>query len=527
MFIVTAMRTPTHRKESNGGANEAIRNVIYLKDLRFSIVFTYSKQVIYNLIDLYGKVSKIEKSGGTKLSINVGEDRGKRQLDTSPMSPLQKRAAILVALGEFVDGYDLLVIGAALIVLRPAFHLSAADTGLLGAASFLGAIIGLMIFGDLSDRIGRRAIFVVNLVFFVVFSLISAFVTNTPELFIVRFLVGVGIGMDIPTSTAYLAEVSPKNHRGKVLGSLPQITWVLGALASTLVAIPLVASFGNEAWRWMFGLAAIPAALVLLGRQFLPESPRWLASRGRTSEAEEVLRSFGVAPTPPLVGSFEGSETITRGTGYGALLRSSYQGRAWWVSAIFFLNCFSGPIATVATPYIVRYVGAVSVNQSLIFSGWIWMADLAGAFGSFFLIDRIGRKRLAYIGLIPSGVLAVLMGIFAEHNAHVLLGLFFLFGFFNWLAAPALQWAWSSELFPTSLRGKSQGFCNGWCRFAIALNIFLVPVALATIGFRSLLITLSIPLFLYALIVWRKQFFDSGRVSLEEISPEYGVPSNR
>lgn len=460
------------------------------------------------------------------MSTNTIEGKAESPLDAHPMSPLQKRAAILVALGEFVDGYDLLVIGGALIVLRPAFHLSAADTGLLGAASFLGAILGLMVFGDLSDRIGRRTIFVVNLVFFVVFSIISAFVTNTPELFIVRFLVGVGIGMDIPTSTAYLAEVSPKNHRGKVLGSLPQITWVLGALASTLVAIPLVANFGNEAWRWMFGLAAIPAILVLIGRQFLPESPRWLISRGRLKEAEDVLRSFGIEPEPSLTESSR-NRGKTKQPGYGALLRSPYQGRVWWVSTIFFLNCFSGPIATVATPYIVRYVGAVSVNQSLVFSGWIWLADLAGAFGSFFLIDRIGRKRLAYMGLIPSGVLAVLMGLFAGHNTRVLLILFFLFGFFNWLAAPALQWAWSSELFPTSLRGKSQGFCNGWCRFAIALNVFLVPVALATVGFRSLLITLSIPLFLYALIVWRKRFFDSARVSLEEISPEYGLPSDR
>ena len=110
---------------------------------------------------------------------------------------------------------------------------------MLGAAGFLGAMVGLVVFGDMSDRLGRRAIFVANLVFFVVFSIVSAFITSVPQLFIVRFLVGLGVGMDIPTSTAYLAEIAPARHRGKVLGALTQVTWILGALTSTLVAMPL------------------------------------------------------------------------------------------------------------------------------------------------------------------------------------------------------------------------------------------------------------------------------------------------
>src|SRR6185312_9992853 len=140
------------------------------------------------------------------------------------------------------------------------------EVGALGASGFLGAMVGMLIFGDLSDRLGRRAIFVANLIFFVVFSILSAFINSLWELFAVRFLVGVGIGMDIPTSTAYLAEIAPARHRGKVLGSLSQVTWILGALTSTLVAVPLAAAFGEAAWRWMFGLAALPALLVLLGR---------------------------------------------------------------------------------------------------------------------------------------------------------------------------------------------------------------------------------------------------------------------
>ena len=431
-------------------------------------------------------------------------------LDERPMSPRQRFAAGLVALGEFIDGYDLLVIGAALIYLRPAFHLTPPMIGLLGASSFLGSIVGLLVFGDLSDRLGRRAIFVANLFFFVVFSILSGFITSAPQLFVTRFLVGVGVGMDIPTSTAYLAEIAPRRKRGALLGALPQITWILGALFSTLVALPLGAMFGGEAWRWMFALAAVPALLVLLGRQTLPESPRWLIAQGRVDEAREALRSFGVEV---------GEIPVSRSTGsYAALFRPPLRRRLFWVGTIFFLNCLAGPIATIATPYVLHTVGALSITATLMFSTLVWVTSLIGALLSFQLIDRIGRRRLTYLSLIPAGVFAVLLGVFGAHNATLLVTFFFLFSFFNWLGGPSLQWAWSSELFPTELRGRSQGVCNGLCRLAISINIFVVPLALAGFGFTPFLVLLSLPMFAYALIVSRVSFFESAGEGLEALS---------
>lgn len=460
------------------------------------------------------RVQAPAKPAGGGYRMNEPHEAGRgglHALDTRPMSPRQRYAALLVAFGEFIDGYDLLVIGGALIFLKPQFNLTPAETGGLGAAGFLGAMVGLMVFGDMSDRLGRRAIFVANLIFFVVFSIVSAFITSVPQLFAARFLVGVGIGMDIPTSTAYLAEISPARHRGKVLGALTQITWILGALTSTLIALPLQWIFGAEAWRWMFGLAALPAALVLLGRQGLPESPRWLIAHGRTAEARAALASFGVDANEAELAAQGG-----RGC-WSELFRPPFRRRAGWVATIFFLNCLAGPIATVATPYVIRTVGAFSVQTTLMFSSMVWGTSLIGSLCSFALIDRIGRKRLCYASLIPAGIMALVMAVTAGKSPTMLVVGYFLFSFFIWLGGPSLQWGWSSELFPTRLRGRSQGFCNGMCRLAISINIFMVPVALASVGFGVFIALLSLPLFAYALIVNRLAMFESAGLSLEAL----------
>jgi MFS transporter, putative metabolite transport protein len=348
-------------------------------------------------------------------------------------------------------------------------------------------------------------------VFFVFFSIVSAFITHATQLFIARFLVGMGVGMDIPTSTAYLAEIAPRKQRGAILGSLPQIMWILGAMLSTFIALPLGYFFGDQAWRWMFGLAALPALLVLIGRRLLPESPRWLLAKGRLEEARDALTRFGVPVEESLQANREQGN-------YGELFYPPLSSRTFWVSTVFFLNCLSAPIATIATPFVLRYIGLMSVTQTLIFSGLVWVTALIGASCSFFLIDRIGRRKLCYISLIPAGICALCIGLFATDKPNLLLVLFFLFSFFNWLGAPPLQWVWSSELFPTRLRGRSQGFCNAVCRLAISINIFLVPVAQATIGFGVLVGLLSIPLFLYAFIVSRVAIFDSTNLSIEDLA---------
>ncbi len=437
-------------------------------------------------------------------------------LSEKPLSAKQRFAITLVAFGEFIDGYDLLVMGAALILLREQFALTPQLVGLLGASTFLGAILGLIVFGDMSDRVGRRSIFIINLFFFVVFAIGSALVTSVTWLFVMRFLVGVGVGMDIPTSTAYLTEVAPRRQRGAILGSLLNVMWILGAMSSTLLAIPLLAYFGNEAWRWMLGLAAVPALLALLGRQGLPESPRWLLAQGRVDDARKAFEAFGVTTTPEML------KPVSRNAGsFSELLAPAYRKRLILVGLVFLLNCFSGSISTIATPLVLRTVGALSANATLWFSASVWAVSLVAALTSAVLIDKIGRRKLCYLSVIPFGIIALLLSYFAQTSATVLVLGFYALGFFTWLGIAVLVWVWASELFPTHLRGRSQGICNGFCRLAISANIFLVPIALAGFGFSVYIGILAIPMLLIAVIVWANPLFEGSQRDIEEL----GAPS--
>jgi MFS transporter, putative metabolite transport protein len=433
-------------------------------------------------------------------------------LNERPLSPRQWYAAILVAFGEFIDGYDLLVMGAAIILLKAQFNLGPQAVGLLGASTFLGAIVGLLVFGDMSDRLGRRSIFVVNLFLFVIFAIASAFVTSVTWLFVMRFLIGVGIGMDIPTSTAYLAEIAPRKQRGAIVGSLLNIMWILGALVSTLLAIPLIAYAGEEAWRWMLGLAAIPALLTLLARQGLPESPRWLLARGRVEEAREAFRMFGIEPSPESLVP----RKVETGS-YGELFGPRYRKRTLIVALVFGLNCFSGSITSIASPIVLNTVGALSTNATLLFSALVWAVGLLGTIIGSRLIDRIGRRRLCYMSAIPHGITALVLSVYGQSSPTVLIIGFFILAFAVWVGISVLVWVWASELFPTHLRGRSQGFCNACCRLAISANIFIVPIALSSFGFSLYIGLLSIPMFLLAFIVSRNDFFEGSQRDLDEL----------
>lgn len=439
--------------------------------------------------------------------------------DQPSMSPRRARfvrhwTSRLVAFGEFIDGYDLLVIGAAMLFLRPYFGLTAFQVGVVTAAAFVGAAVGLLVFGDLSDRFGRRVIFMINLGFFVVASIAAAFVQEVWQLVVARFVLGVAVGMDIPTSHAFLTEIAPKSRRGRIAGSLPNMMWLGGAIVSVLLALALAPVFGDETWRWLFGLAALPAAVVLLARQFLPESPRWLRAKGRAEEAQRVYDVLGLEPPK--------CEVVEK-RNYRALLAGGAWRRLVTVTAFFAIQAFGGAVATVAGPLIISSIG-IGVSNTLYFSLLSFVVGLVAVVLGTLVIDRINRRWLGVWTCL--GVFAAGLGIAVTGGQPgVGLVIFWVaYATLTWFGPGVLSWVWSTEAFPTALRGLGSGIAQCATRLAIGLNVFLAPMLVQNHGI-TVVAWYSCAFLVSALIVLAAPWLATTGVELEEANRvESGKP---
>ncbi|WP_241832652.1 MFS transporter [Amycolatopsis sp. CB00013] len=440
----------------------------------------------------------------------------------STMSPGRARfvrnwTGRLVAFGEFIDGYDLLVIGAAVLFLKPSFHLTASQVGLVTAAAFVGTALGLVVFGDLSDRFGRRVIFMINLAVFVVASLAAAFVQDVWQLVAARFVLGVAVGMDIPTSHAFLTEIAPKSRRGRIAGSLPNMMWLGGAVTSVLLALALQPLFGDETWRWLFGLAALPAAAVLVARQFLPESPRWLSARGRVEEARRIYDALGLEPP---------KHEVSERRSYRMLVSGGAWRRLATVTAIFAIQAFGGAVATVAGPLIISSTG-IGVSNTLYFSLLGFVVGLIAVVAGAAIIDRVNRRWLGVwtcLGVFGAGLGIAFTG---EHAGVGLVAFWVVYAMLTWFGPGVLSWVWSTEAFPTSLRGLGSGIAQCVTRLAIALNVFLAPMLAQKHGI-TVVAWYACAFLVSAVIVLLSPWLATTGVELEETNGvESGKPESR
>jgi MFS family permease len=205
--------------------------------------------------------------------------------DGGALTRMQWRVWALSAMGVMLDGFDLFIMGVALPLVARDFGLSSVQQGLVGAAAVIGAIVGALLLGRLADVFGRRALFRIDLVLFIVFAIASALAWDVWSLVVFRLLLGVAIGADYPISAAYVAEFMPARLRGRMLVSAFAFQ-AAGSLLGALVGISiLVVDPSEDAWRWMLAAGVVPAAIVMALRLGVPESPSWAEERrsGRTA----------------------------------------------------------------------------------------------------------------------------------------------------------------------------------------------------------------------------------------------------
>ncbi|MFI6737739.1 MFS transporter [Nonomuraea sp. NPDC050451] len=396
------------------------------------------------------------------------------RLDDAPLSRFHKKLALYSSGGPFLDGYVLSVIGVAMVQITPQLSLSDSAQGLIGASALIGIFLGAFAGGYLTDRFGRQVLYTIDLIAIIACSVAQFWATDPVWLFVLRLLIGMAVGADYPIATSLLAEFTPRRYRGPLLGGLV-VMWFVGAAVAYIVGEALLA-IGDDAWRWMLASAALPAAIIVLLRLGTPESPRWLANKGRAEEAEAVLKQvFGPDAT---IADLPGEER--ENVDAKAIIRAGYGGRMLYISV--FWTCSIVPLFAIYA-FGPTILGALNLEGSLanLGSALITVMFLIGCVIALFGVNRMGRRPLVIHSFIWSGLALLLLGLFPGAPAAVIMTLFALYAVIIG-GTQILQWIYPNELFPTEVRGSAVGLASSVSRIGAAVGTYLVPMALSGWG---------------------------------------------
>ncbi|MDA8195102.1 MAG: MFS transporter [Thermaerobacter sp.] len=409
-----------------------------------------------------------------------------------PVSQFIRRLTLLSAMGLFLDGYDLTIISVAMLFIKPQFNPSPFLLGLVGSAAVVGMLLGSLIFGNLTDRFGRRTMYLLDLVFFVVFALLAAISQNMIQLIVFRFLLGVGLGADYPISSTLTAEFSPNRRRGMLMVTTIAF-WVVGGLASYLVSLLLLHT-GPNAWRWMLASGAIPAVLVIWGRRSIPESPRWLLASGQKDKAmavaEQVAKDAGVALNTQDGGGLN-TEPVKRLAAFGRLFHRDLIRLTLFASLTWMVFDVGNYATIVFTPTIFAMLKGSTMTSSVVASMVIMAFALVGIAVVWLLVDRVGRKWLQSLGFLGLGVTFIITGLLHHPAFGLFLTMFIIVQLVD-QGPGQLTYVYAGEVFPTSVRATGHGFATASSRVGALIGILVLPIFVAHVGLSAALVMFGV-----------------------------------
>lgn len=397
-------------------------------------------------------------------------------LDEVPLSKFHWRVFACCAGCPFLDGYVLGIIAISLSIMSTQVHMSATMSGLIGMSVLAGMFVGSLFGGYITDRIGRKKMFFLDFLFITIISVLQFFTVDPVQLFILRFLLGIGLGADYPIAGPYMSEFSPKKYRGSLVGALNAF-WFFGYACSFVIGY-LLLPLGNEtSWRWMLVSSAVPAFFWLLARCIMPESPRWLLSQGREQEANDVLKLIGDNVILPE------EEEKEEKTAFLDIFRHGYGKWVFFASAFWTLQIVPTMGIGTYTPMIMEQLGFAEGDMQYLGAAIMNVFYLLGLIPVYFLVETWGRRpTIIWPFFISSLALFVLAATSGMHMSFsFILFVFIVYGAFN-VAMGAHCWIYPNELFPTHVRGTAMGFITALTRIAAAIGTFLTPIILGNFG---------------------------------------------
>lgn len=405
------------------------------------------------------------------------------RIERLPLSSWQIRTRIIVGTATFFDAFDALAIAYVLPVVVPVWKLTPGAISWLISAGYVGQLIGALIGGALTDRIGRRPMIVASVLWFGLFSLACGWAWDYQSLLVLRLLQGLGLGAEVPVAATYISELARAKGRGRFV-LLFELVFPVGLLAVAVIGrwiVPL-------GWQYLFFVGGVPALFALFMMLRLPESPRWLASRGRGEQAanamafiEKRVEAATGKPLPPV-------ESVGRKIAGGhsrwmELFSPLYRQRTLVIWVAWFATYFVNYGLTTWLPTIYRTVFKLPLEDALSYGLITQSCGLAASLACALLIDRVGRRiwfALAFAG--TAAALTTLWWMGPDSAERVL--------FFSILTSTCINtlslalYLYTAELYPTRMRALGTSTGTAWLRFASILGpqVFGNTVASGSIG---------------------------------------------
>ncbi|WP_321936509.1 MFS transporter [Paraburkholderia sp. J8-2] len=409
------------------------------------------------------------------------------RLERLPLAGFHRKLLLIGGLGYMFDGLDSSSLAFLLPVVSKLWHLTSAETGLVASSTYIGYFFGAFLSGVLADVIGRRRIMMSALAIYCAASMASATAQDWHTFFALRILAGFGSGAETVVIAPFLAEFVPRRYRGMFCGALVGFM-SFGYLSSSILGYTVVRNF-PDGWRYLAVLTSLPVVMLLWWRRTLPESPRWLESRGRSAEADTIVRAIesryeqeGIALAP--VGSTGAIPAVAQGSSSALQnVLTLFSRRLVGTTAVSWLMWFSVAFAYYSffswIPSLLVKEG-LTLTKSFGYSIAIYGAQIPGYFSAAWLNERIGRKGVVASYMTLGGLAAIALA-FSHTGVQITVAGVCLSFFMN--GAFAGVYAYTPEVFPTAVRTTGTGSSSSFGRIGSVSAPILVGLVYPAFGF--------------------------------------------
>ena len=396
------------------------------------------------------------------------------RLDRLPFTRQHRRLLVGSGVGWALDAMDVGLISFVMAALAQQWGLGPTTLSWVASVGFIGMALGASLGGLLADRVGRRQVFALTLLVYGAATGAAALSWSVGSLLVFRFVIGLGLGAELPVAATLVSEYAPARIRGRVVVLLESF-WAVGWLLAALVGYVVVPG-SADGWRWAFALGAVPAVYAIVVRLRLPESVRFLERRGRVREAEDAVRRFEAAAGVPAPDAPAEAAPVEPPAGPSALWRGGYGRRTGALWLVWFGVNFAYYGAFIWMPSLLVDSG-LDLVTSFRFTLLITLAQLPGYAVAALAVEVWGRRSTLSVFLLGSAASAMVFGTAGSTTLLVAGGM--ALSFFN-LGAWGALYAVTPEVYPTMLRATGSGWAAGFGRIASILAPLSVPVLRGT-----------------------------------------------